>query len=673
MVCVRGPLPAQSSEPLIRRAWYQGSIEEFCRFSSGAVLGQLARNSTFDVDQSQIRAWNEEIEILRHQLAGLPGWIFLEFAIPRMGARADAIVLHEAAVYVLEFKTGESGPTSWAREQVWDYALDLKNFHAGSHHAWVVPVLVAAEAVPASLDGVEHDPDLVFRPICTSPGSLRAVFEAIARRVRGAAIDPVSWARSVYRPTPTIIEAARALYANHSVEDLARSDAGARNLAETSQCLESIIREAREGRKKMICFVTGVPGAGKTLAGLNLAARHPREASPFHSVYLSGNGPLIAVLREALVRDEVRRRRGRGSPVPKTSVLSTVKAFIQNVHHFRDEAVADPGAPAEHVAIFDEAQRAWTAEQTARFMRQRHGIKNWSQSEPDFLLSCLDRHEDWAVVVCLVGGGQEINTGEAGIEAWLEAVGSRFRHWHACISPRLTDSEYAAGRAVAVASAWPNVRLEESLHLAVSMRSFRAENVSTFVKALLDCDRAAAERHWERLRSTYPIVLTRDLKTAKDWVRKQARGSERYGLLASSRALRLKPHAIDVRVSVDPVCWFLNDRDDIRSSYYLEDAATEFQVQGLEVDWACVTWDADLRLGGGGWEHYDFRGTRWCRVASPQRRKYFVNAYRVLLTRARQGMVVFVPPGDRRDPTRLPEFYDATYDYLRRLGLPVLD
>jgi Schlafen group 3, DNA/RNA helicase domain len=323
------------------------------------------------------------------------------------------------------------------------------------------------------------------------------------------------------------------------------------------------------------------------------------------------------------------------------------------------------------VVIFDEAQRAWNQQMTANFMKRKKNRPGFAQSEPDFLISYMDRHKGWSMIICLVGGGQEINTGEAGIAAWLDAVMKHFPHWKMFISSRLYDSEYAAGSTLELAQQRiTQTRLDDSLHLAVSMRSFRAENVSAFVKALLDCKRDSARAAFEKLSARFPIVLSRDLEKAKAWVRAKARGSERYGLLASSRAMRLKPHAVDIRVDVDPVHYFLNDRNDVRSSYYLEDAATEFQVQGLELDWTCVTWDADFRFNGNAWNYHDFRGSRWCNVKSPDNRNYLRNAYRVLLTRARQGMVVFIPPGDACDATRVPEFYNSTFNYLRGLGIP---
>jgi hypothetical protein len=658
--------------PVFARAWYATSINDFRASTTEAILGTLAKNGSFAMLETQRDAWLAQIEFLRERLHGLSGAIFFEFSIPRMGRRIDVVLLIAGVVFVLEFKIGASTFDGAAIDQVWDYALDLKNFHEASHQLTIVPLLVATDAVDAPMAMLHRDADGVVRPIAVSSSTFRDVIDLAASRFAAEPIDSDRWAAASYRPTPTIIEAARALYAQHSVEAIARHDAGAENLRVTSQHLEELVAEAKRTKRKLICFVTGVPGAGKTLVGLNVATRRTDADVSAPAVYLSGNGPLVAVLREALTRDEVARQRALGIRARKGKVGESVKAFIQNVHHFRDDAIVDPAPPAEHVAIFDEAQRAWTLQETASFMRRKKNIADFQQSEPDFLLSYMNRHADWSVVVCLVGGGQEINRGEAGIDEWLQAVNAHFPDWQMHISSRLTDSEYAAGHALEAVRNRPNTNLDDGLHLAVSMRSFRADNVSTFVKAVLDQERHAASEALEKMEERFPIAITRDLDAAKEWVRDHARGSERYGLVASSKAQRLKPHAIDIRVEVNPVHWFLNDKDDTRSSYYLEDAATEFQVQGLELDWTCVTWDADLRLHDRGWSFHDFRGSGWQNVNKLANQRYLINAYRVLLTRARQGMVIFIPPGSRKDPTRSPEYYDATFSYLAALGVQTL-
>lgn len=305
-------------------------------------------------------------------------------------------------------------------------------------------------------------------------------------------------------------------------------------------------------------------------------------------------------------------------------------------------------------------------------MKQKKNQHDFDFSEPEFLISCLDRHPDWAVIVCLVGGGQEINTGEAGISEWLEAINHRFPDWEVSISPNLQDSEYAAEQAIEKLQAKGKVHYDPDLHLGVSMRSFRAEKLALFVKSLLDRDKAMAKQTLVEIRDRYPIVLTRDLAKAKKWLKEKARGSERYGIVVSSQAQRLRPLAIHVKSPMNPVNWFLDGKDDVRSSFYLEDVATEFAVQGLELDWACLTWDGDLRYSESGWKSFSFIGNKWQNIKQEERKKYLINAYRVLLTRARQGMVIVVPEGDRDDPTRNSLFYDPCYMYLKDLGVELI-
>jgi hypothetical protein len=654
------PTPAPLTLP---RADFSATVEEFLRLPVDAVVGQLVRNSLAAATEAeQVTAWRGEIAQLQEALAGFRGAVMLEFHIPRFGRRADAVFLSGAVVFVLEFKTSPE-PGRAALHQAWDYALDLKYFHAASHAAPIVPLVVAPGA--RSVAELRLGSDGVYEPFAIAPEALPGVLAAALAAHPGAALEADAWAAAPYRPTPGILEAARALYARHTVRDIARFDAGADNLSRTTRRLEELLAHAQRERRKLLCLVTGVPGAGKTLAGLNLATQHARNDAT-HAIFLSGNDPLVAVLTEALARDEKdRSHTGIGDARRK------VKSFLQNVRHFRDEGLRDLRPPHEHIAVFDEAQRAWSRDQLARFMARRRHREGFDQSEPEVLLAYMARHPDWAAVVGLVGGGQEINTGEAGIGAWLEAAAGSPAGWDIHISPNLQDSEYAARGALERAVERGLVRFDEDLHLAVSLRSFRAESLSAFVKALLDLERDAARRHLASLRE-YPLAVTRDLQHARNWLRAHARSSERYGLLTSSKALRLKPHAIDVRVDVDPVHYFLGGPSDTRSSWYLEDAASEFVVQGLELDWACVTWDADLRRCEEGWCFRDFRGERWTQIHKAENQAYLKNAYRVLLTRARQGLVIFVPPGDAADPTRDPAFYNATFDYLTGLGLPAI-
>lgn len=657
------------------RVWYESDLGKFRSEADHAIVGALSQGSArgqFAVEPTQVAAWEQELSILRRELASFEGRLLLEFEIPRLGRRVDAIVIIDSVVFAIEFKVGEEAFRRAAIDQAWDYALDLKNFHEASHSAAIVPILVATDAPAARLSEPECDPDLVFRPICVTADGLRVAIQMALERAGKRTLDEHLWALAPYRPTPTIIEAARSLYANHSVESITRREADTTNLSITSARVEEIIEEARATTSKVICFVTGVPGAGKTLVGLNIATQRRDETSPTHAVFLSGNAPLVAVLRAALIRDDRQRRRAKKGTRASADSSVAVKAFIQNVHHFRDAYLKDLGAPADRVVIFDEAQRAWNREKTCDFMRRKKGEPNFSMSEPEFLISCMDRHPDWAVVVCLVGGGQEIHLGEAGINEWMQAVVTRFPHWKMYVSDRLTDHEYQTNVRVEDLAVEGKALTEPALHLSVALRSFRAEHVSRFVKVVLDGELDQARTVLKSFHSVYPIVLARDLGKAKEWIRQTARGSERYGLVASSKAQRLKPHAVDVRVDVDPVHYFLDGREDVRSSYYLEDAATEFQVQGLELDWVCVAWDGDLRRTADGWTHHRFKGSRWERIKTPEARAFLKNAYRVLLTRARQGMVIVVPEGDQGDPTRAPAFYDDTYEYLRSTGLPTI-
>jgi DUF2075 family protein len=634
------------------------------------ILGYLAAANEFPLESDQRDAWQQEIEILQISLAGLQGTIYLEFDVPRLGSRIDAVLISGPAIFPIEFKCGATEYRRADYNQAWDYGLDLKNFHRASHQAPIFPVLLATEAGPGDRTWASPHADGVRPPIRCNTSELRRVIDQGLAAAQGPALDGAAWGIASYEPSPTIIEAAQALYSRHSVEAISRSDAGARNLRVTSRSVEDVIDRARTAREKAIVFVTGVPGSGKTLVGLNVATKHRRTKDPTHAVFLSGNGPLVAVLQEALTRDEVARQSARGEPVRVGAIRQQVKPFIQNVHHFRDEGIRNPmEAPADHVVVFDEAQRAWNAEKTSDFMKRRKKISGFTQSESEVLISYMNRHQDWAVIVCLVGGGQEIHTGEAGIAAWLDAVREHFPDWRVYVSPDLTDSEYAAGHALDALASHRDVVRDQAFHLAVSMRSFRSERVSAFVKAVLDCDKPKAREMLRQVSERYPLALTRDLGRAKGWIREHARGSERFGLVASSQAYRLKPHAIDIRVDINPIHWFLNDAADTRSSYYLEDAATEFQIQGLELDWICVTWDADLRMKEDQWRHHSFKGKRWERMNAPERQQYLLNAYRVLLTRARQGMVIFVPQGDVADPTRDPKFYDETFEYLSQLGI----
>lgn len=641
-------------------AYYEADIKNFFIADEDAVLGALALKHGFSLEHQQKHAWQSQIQLLRRFLPqSIEGWIYFEFSIPRMCKRVDVIIVTGGVIFVIEFKVGAHNFDISAVEQVHDYSLDLKNFHRGSHALSIVPILIPTSAKPQPNIQVTWAPDQVAEPLCISPEDLAKSIQIVLNQCQSLAVDCQAWSRSGYMPTPTIVEAALALYSRHDVKDITRSEAGADNLGVVAARVEKIIEGAKVNKRKAICFITGVPGAGKTLAGLNLATSRAEQHSDEHAVFLSGNGPLVDVLREALARDKAARE-----GIPRNKAYREVSTFIQNIHHFRDEAFERNDPPIERVVIFDEAQRAWNREMASKFMRQKRGNSNFDMSEPAFLISVMDRHPDWCVVICLVGGGQEINTGEAGLAEWIAVMRDRFKDWDVHVSSRLDDRDYIWDELVAKEFADTSASWDESLHLGVSIRSFRAESLSEFVGCIVDNEPNKARHIYSAIADKYPIFLTRNLDDARSWLRNKARGSERYGLTASSGANRLRADGIWVKAKIDPPVWFLNHKTDVRSSFYLEEAASEFDVQGLELDWTCVCWDADFRYVDNQWSYFNFRGTKWQRVSSPERQIHLKNAYRVLLTRARQGLVIFVPQGDLIDPTRSPKMYDDIYKYL---------
>ena len=687
------------------------------------VLGILHDNFHGEALTTTNEAWKGEIELLQDVLrpwADETGEIVFEYDIPRLGKRIDVVLLLRGIIFCLEFKVGQKDALQSDVEQVMDYALDLKNFHRFSHDRTIVPILIptnyqrSSSVFPPSV----YD-DGVYNPLIVGADQLQNLLIRVLEHsgaTEAGAID--NWIISPYTPTPTIIEAARTLYESHSVEDITRHEADEVSTDATIDYLLQIIDKSKRNGQKSICFVTGVPGAGKTLVGLDVAIKQTYNEENISkedgAVYLSGNGPLVAVLTEALARDNFKKNTDKGKRLSDSR--REVGNFIQIIHRYRDNMLAKIKNPVEngvveidpekavrlessgygeveHIAIFDEAQRSWTHKRIADYLKRggTYGNKlkvlNFPFSEAEFLIWSLDQREDWAVIICLVGGGQEINTGEAGISAWIEALNNRFQHWQIFISNKLTEPEYAEGKVNELLQENGKVTFSDRLHLAVSLRSFRAERLSSFVHSLLSFSDDAKDLYKEVAAKGYPIVLTRDMDKAREWLRSKARGSQQTGVLVSKVAARFKPLAVNILPQGDEnaVHWFLEDKTDIRSSNYLEDAATEIQVQGLELDFACVLWDADMRYNDGHWEYFKFNGkNKWNPVANTpngqEEKKYMLNAYRVLLTRARQGIVICVPNGNNRqtpegfpeDPTRLPEFYNGTYEYLKSLEIELL-
>lgn len=654
---------------MVKRSYYSNDIQSFLNQDNYSIFGEITTNDQFSAEDLQKNTWNREIEILKRELSQfLDGYIIFEYTIPRIGNRIDNIVIYKGIIFLLEFKVGEKKYPSYAIEQVTDYAFDLSCFHKESHNRLLVPILISTKAHSVKQE-IRISKDNVLETICCNEYEIAKYITEVSLKFIQDEIIPDDWINSLYMPTPTIIEAAQALYLGHNVEDISRNDASAKNLNQTTKAINKIIDYSKANNRKSICFITGVPGAGKTLAGLNIAVERQKIAEDEHAVFLSGNGPLVDVLQEALARDDAKRNN-----ISRKEASRKVKEFIQIIHHFRDDAISVDTPPVEKVAIFDEAQRAWDKQNLTDFMKKKKHIEDFNMSEPEFLISILNRHNDWATIICLIGGGQEINKGEsAGIYGWFHSLRNNYPNWDIYVSDKITDDEYSKGHNFAEMTKNMNVNIIEDLHLAVSLRSFRSENVSNFVKALLDVDIDTAKRLYEQFKNDYPVFVTRNLHKAKLWVRSQAKGSQRYGLTASSGAKRLRKYGIWVQNKIEATNWFLNGKNDVRSSFHLEETATEFDIQGLELDWTIVCWDADLRFENGDFKHLKFVGTKWQNIKSADNILYLKNAYRVLLTRARQGFVIFVPTGDETDMTAKPEYYDGIYRYLKSVGIKELE
>jgi hypothetical protein len=623
----------------------------------------------------QVDVWARQIGILQAVAQRLIGadrverarWhILLEYEIPRRLKRPDAILLAEDVVFVMEFKEGTVTFDAAAKWQVEDYALDLRDFHSACHGVSIVPVLCVTHG--PKLAPSEYGSGQTVWPVqLANAESLAEVIDASFAAAHDAArpaLDALKWSSAPYRPALTIVEAAERLYRGHDVRDISHNYAD--NLQATSERVVAAVQEAQTRNLRLVCFVTGVPGAGKTLAGLNVVHEPVlRQGNRPPGVFLSGNGPLVRIVREALVRSCVR------SGSSRRQAEREVQTFIQNVHAFLDNHVA-PGAalPPEHVAIFDEAQRAWNAKQVYKKRRI-------AASEPELMLSVMARKPGWCVIVALVGGGQEIHLGEAGLAEWGRALSRSADAWTVFASPNVLEGTSAEG-CQRLFDTPPRAHLqviaEPALHLSVSVRSPRARSIARWVDAVLAARPDVASQYASGMRD-FPLAVTRELSAARLWLRQRSRGDPflRSGLLASSGALRHRAYGLELssgfRKGYEYRHWFLAGPDDLRSSYALEVASTEFECQGLELDWTGVCWGDDLLLDAtGAWTLRKLVGNHWCVQKGSTARQYLLNKYRVLLTRARQGMVIWVPPGEASDPTRDPVPLGRVYNLLRSAG-----
>ena len=666
-------------------AFYRSTVRDLLSVSAEELLSRLTKayaTSGFTRQYTdQTLTWERDLESLRttlgecaRQLPWALDWgVLIEYTIPRKESRIDAVLLIGDRIVILEAKSGSV--SLQAKRQIEEYALLLHYFHKGSAQRHIVPILVSPDAEEPSLNELrqaEMFPQLArywIAEVMQTPWSYLATVFLLIAEEGGQQIDSGTWNDSPYHPIPTIIEAAKQLRTGLAIRDIALSEASEHEIEMVRDTIQGFIDEARVQRHHTICFLTGVPGSGKTLVGLSLA--HLDGVDTSEAVhFMSGNGPLVKVLQHLFTQEG----RKQGHSVPDARVRA--RALIENVHVFaRCYTEEDLSCPSNHAVIFDEAQRAWNRTQNKRKF-------NRDYSEPEMLLNIMERHQDWAAVIALVGGGQEINDGEAGLEEWGKALSERFNEWTIYASPEVLKGgpSTANHRLFAPDVSSRNVQTSSALHLRTSNRSLRAEKLATWVNHVLDGkpDDAGSLRITER----FPIFLSRDLTEVKANLRLHCRGNSRLGLVGSSGAQRLRSEGLEPSSSFHAEYpwehWYLADPTDVRSSNQCEVFATEFEIQGLELDWIGVCWGGDFVWSNERrtWQLRNFRpgsANRWINIKKADKIAFRRNAYRVLLTRARQGMILFVPIGSHDDPTTCPDECNATADYLIRCGVTPLN
>jgi hypothetical protein len=665
-----------------KRAWYTTQLSRVPSWNETEIIGLLSTSLASAGFQTQLTdqtlAWGYELTIIRNSveamLAANPScgdWVVaLEYEIPRRSKRIDMVLVTPHAVISTEFKIDAN---SYLRSDLWqaqDYASELRDFHEGSLKIPIESVLVATRAATIAIDEAKDGKSNVWR---SNASTLASVLISLANSHASSLVanaDPETWLNAGYRPTPSIVEAARRLFAGHNIRELSHSYAD--NLTGTTNAIADVIGSARSNNRRVICFVTGVPGSGKTLAGLT-AMQDVRalQLDPGTAAFMSGNGPLVRVLRDALVRDEAKR----GGKVKEAK--RQTRLLIQIVHQFIEEYGVRhiDKAPPEHVIAFDEAQRAWHA---AKLSKRHKGL---GRSEPDLILEIMSRPDSWSVVVALVGGGQEIHDGEAGLGEWGRALQKAAFPWEVVVSQEaLAGGSSVAGHRLFVepTAIAGRIQTEPAMHLSVSVRSPKAQRLAEWVNAVVELDSSAACQALTSVQG-FRIVITRSLSQARAWLRRYATGTLRAGLLASSGALRLRPDGLEIDSDFHrgfPIeRWFLDGRDDFRSSQSLEVAMTEFECQGLELDYVGLCWGNDLTVADdqSSWTLCRLSGKNWQLIRNSVKRQYLLNKYRVLMTRAREGIVIWVPQGDRLDRTRQPEPFDRTAAFLRAAGVAEID
>ncbi len=676
-------------------AWYAKERETFICDSVESVVGELASSAVSEgmhVESEQHQEWRASVGLLQKELQTRASEIMvlkaalaepdlaayrhvlLEFDFRRRGLRMDCVLLGDGVIAVLEFK--RSKLTAADREQVMNYAVNLVEFHEETRRVLteergvVAPVLVttnkASGTKAKATDDFLRSPweGVLARPVECDGTNLHASLRSLLERRRATVtIDRTRWLSSRFSPSSTILDAAISLYGQHEVSAIAAHAAPAELIERCSQEVAEIARRSLTERTNRIIFVSGAPGAGKTLVGLRLAF-DPRLRD--EAVFVTGNTPLVEVLSAALKDAYKRRARSAAGAVVASGYahedaarvvgMSTFK--LVKAHAFLGERGTHLQATDGRVVIFDEAQRTYC--KGRQVMR-----KPLEADEARLILESLMRtHPNGAVVVALIGHNQAINSGEMGIAAWFKAAGEC--GWRITISDETMSLDE-----VATTGVWSTHPLRDRLvtgHLPHSMRYYRNGGLERWAEHVLD-DRveaaAALARELDERGDT--VWITRDLVAARQWVRSRKVGQDRVGIIASGQARRLAAEGLFVDFKPDIANWMLKPSGDVRSANMLETVQNQYQVQGLELDYTLVCWDGDLRRSAHGWSAWKMNGADWNK---DKELGFAKNGYRVLLTRARKGMIVFVPRGDinGEDETRPPAMYSAIAEHLIQCG-----
>lgn len=676
---------------------YFDEIVNFIKEDPSAIFGKIVKHSTFADCVKQKEAWINEIEILQEQLKDFKeGLIGFEYTIPRMGSRIDTVILYKGIIFDLEFKNFNDTFEGADKDQTKRYAFELENYHSSSKDRIIVPILVAtdAEKQTHTYECIDKQYNLFLSNGC----DLAEIINTIAGKHKSENALNKDWFKGKWKPVPTIIDMTR-IFFNNSKDDynLNYTKSTEEDINAAFNKVEEIINN---GIKRKICFITGVPGAGKTLVGLKIAAG--KKGKSVRS-YLSGNHALVQVLRETIYRADQRKNEELKDELEAESMTNDEKkksspsdykkrqaaALIQEIREFREILKESPKSITDNVIIFDESQRAWDAD---KMCGKNAKIK---MSEPEFLLKNLNDKEN-ITVVCLVGEKQEINSGEIGINGWFDVIKDINKtkdKWEVYYPDR---DEFKNGFKNDT-----NAHEVKELDLKVPKRTFVSDKQYEFIDMLLSSKKTKIDdinTKYKEIEAKYPIYITRDLVEAKKKIiqmnneaegnveynnkNKKIHAGYRYGMIASSSAKRLREFGLDINKysrddSFDYGDWFLGGKDNLKSSYALERAATEYEIQGLELDFCVCGWDADLRfeLDDSTYHAVPYKKSRktsifWEKIESNSPEfDYLINTYRVLLTRARQGMIIYVPDGSKsfKEKTDLEKESYKAYDNIYKL------